>query len=386
MMTLVRMMFLFVAAATVAIGPALAAQTDAPNPATKSRVRAETVAKGLASPWGLQFLPDGRLLVTERPGRLRVVTQGGEIGPPIAGVPAVFASGQGGLLDVLLAKDFGDSGGDIYFSFAEPREDGAAATAVARGRLTLDNAGGGKLDDVKTIFQQQPAVANSGNHFGSRLVWGRDGSLFVTTGDRAIARPEVQKPNTTIGKVINIKPDGTAANAVAAQPGWDAKIWSLGHRNIQGAALDPVTGDLWTVEHGARGGDELNLTLRGRNYGWPIITYSNEYFGGPIGEGTAKPGIEQPVYYWVPSIATSGLAIYSGDLFPGWKGNIFVGGLKGEQLARLVIKDGQVIEEETLLQDLEQRIRDVRQGPDGALWLLTDDTRDGHIVRITPAP
>jgi glucose/arabinose dehydrogenase len=208
----------------------------------------------------------------------------------------------------------------------------------------------------------------------------------VTTGDRAIARPEVQKPNTTIGKVINIKPDGTAANAVAAQPGWDAKIWSLGHRNIQGAALDPVTGDLWTVEHGARGGDELNLTLRGRNYGWPIITYSNEYFGGPIGEGTAKPGIEQPVYYWVPSIATSGLAIYSGDLFPGWKGNIFVGGLKGEQLARLVIKDGQVIEEETLLQDLEQRIRDVRQGPDGALWLLTDDTRDGHIVRITPAP
>jgi glucose/arabinose dehydrogenase len=386
MMTLVRMMFVFVAAATVAIGPALAAQTDAPNPATKSRVRAETVAKGLASPWGLQFLPDGRLLVTERPGRLRVVTQGGEIGPPIAGVPAVFASGQGGLLDVLLAKDFGDSGGDIYFSFAEPREDGAAATAVARGRLTLDNAGGGKLDDVKTIFQQQPAVANSGNHFGSRLVWGRDGSLFVTTGDRAIARPEVQKPNTTIGKVINIKPDGTAANAVAAQPGWDAKIWSLGHRNIQGAALDPVTGDLWTVEHGARGGDELNLTLRGRNYGWPIITYSNEYFGGPIGEGTAKPGIEQPVYYWVPSIATSGLAIYSGDLFPGWKGNIFVGGLKGEQLARLVIKDGQVIEEETLLQDLEQRIRDVRQGPDGALWLLTDDTRDGHIVRITPAP
>jgi glucose/arabinose dehydrogenase len=331
-------------------------------------------------------LPDGRLLVTEKPGRLRVVTRDGKVGAAISGVPKVFATGQGGLLDVLLARDFGAKDGDIYLSYSEPREDGAAATAVARARLTLDDTGGGALSDVETIFQQQPAIAKSGNHFGSRLVWAPDGSLFVTTGDRGSARPEVQKPDTTIGKVLNLKPDGSPAHSQPVQPDWDAKIWSLGHRNIQGAALDPTTGELWTVEHGARGGDELNLTTRGKNYGWPIITYSNEYFGGAIGEGTARPGIEQPVYYWVPSIATSGLAIYTGDLFPAWKGNMFVGGLKGAQLARLVLKDGEVVAEETLLQDLDQRIRDVRQGPDGALWLLTDDPRDGQIVRLSPAP
>ncbi len=381
-----RITIVIATAMAIAAGPTGAAQTDAPKPATESRVKAETVAKGLASPWGLQFLPDGRLLVTEKPGRLRVVARDGAIGPAITGVPKVFAVGQGGLLDVLLAKDFGPKGGEIYLSYSEPREDGAAATAVARARLTLDDAGGGALADVKTIFRQQPAVSNSGNHFGARLVWAPDGSLFVTTGDRGTARPEVQKPDTTIGKVINLKPDGSPANSEPAQPEWDAKIWSLGHRNIQGAAIDPATGQLWTVEHGARGGDELNLTRRGKNYGWPIVTYSNEYFGGPIGEGTAKSGIEQPVYYWVPSIATSGLAIYDGDLFPDWKGNIFVGGLKGAQLARLVLKDGEVVAEETLLQELDQRIRDVRQGPDGALWVLTDDLRDGQIVRLAPAP
>ncbi len=187
-----------------------------------------------------------------------------------------------------------------------------------------------------------------------------------------------------IGKVIKLTPDGAAADATPAQPGWDAKIWSTGHRNIQGAAIDPATGHLWTVEHGARGGDELNQPQRGKNYGWPLISYSKEYFGGAIGD-TSKEGLEQPVYYWVPSIATSGLAIYTGDLFPDWKGNVFVGGLRGAQLARLVLKDGAVVAEETLLQDLEQRIRDVRQGPDGALWVLTDDARDGQIVRLTPA-
>jgi glucose/arabinose dehydrogenase len=238
---------------------------------------------------------------------------------------------------------------------------------------------------VRVIFRQQPAIANSGNHFGSRLVWAPDGSLFITTGDRGSARGEVQKPDTFIGKVVNIAPDGTAARPEAAQAGWDAKIWSMGHRNIQGAALDPATGDLWTVEHGARGGDELNLARRGKNYGWPVISYSQEYAGGPIGESTQKAGLEQPIYYWIPSIATSGLAFYTGDLFPDWKGNIFVGGLAGAQLARLVVKDGAVVGEETLLTDFDQRIRDVRQGPDGALWLLTDDARDGRIVRLTPA-
>lgn len=379
-------MFVLTVAMAVAAGPAYCAQTDAPKPASESRIKTQVIAKGLVNPWGLQFLPDGRLLVTERPGRLRIVTRDGQVGPSISGLPTVFATGQGGLLDVLLAQDFGKAGGDIYLSFAEPRENGAAATAVARGRLSLDATGGGSLDGVRTIFQQQPAVASSGNHFGSRLVWARDGSLLVTTGDRGSARAEVQRPDTTIGKVINLKPDGTAAHAEPAQPGWDARIWSLGHRNIQGAALDPATGQLWTVEHGARGGDELNLTMRGRNYGWPIITYSNEYFGGPIGEGNAKSGVEQPIYYWIPSIATSGLAIYSGDLFPDWTGNIFVGGLKGAHLARLVLKDGQVVFEEALLQDFDQRIRDVRQGPDGALWIVTDDARDGQIVRLTPAP
>jgi glucose/arabinose dehydrogenase len=364
-------------------GAANAAQTDAPKPATPSSVKAETVVGGLANPWGMQFLPDGRILVTEKPGRLRIATKEGTIGPAIDGVPEVYAKGQGGLLDVLLAPDFSDKGGDIYLSFAQPREGGAAATAVARGRLVLDENGGGKLDNVTTIFQQQPAIAGSSNHFGSRLIWAPDGSLFVTTGDRGDARDEVQKPNSLIGKVINLKPDGTAAQTDPAQTGWDAKIWSMGHRNIQGAAIDPATGKLWTVEHGARGGDELNAPERGRNYGWPTISYSNEYFGGQIGE-TAKDGLEQPVYYWVPSIATSGLAVYTGDLFPAWKGNIFVGGLRGAQLARLVMEDGVVVVEETLLSDLDQRIRDVRQGPDGALWLLTDDARDGQIVRLTP--
>jgi glucose/arabinose dehydrogenase len=380
-----RLAFLLAALICASPLPLHAAQTDAPAPELASRVKAETIASGLANPWGLQFLPDGRLLVTERPGRLRIVSKDGTIGPAIAGVPDVFAKGQGGLLDVLLAKDFAPSGGIIYFSFAEPRGDNAAATAVARARLVLDGVGGGKLEDVEIIFQQQPAIANSSNHFGSRLAWAPDGTLFVTTGDRQTAREEVQKPTSFIGKVINLKPDGSSGQASSARAGWDAKVWSMGHRNIQGAAVDTATGQLWTVEHGARGGDELNLTERGKNYGWPVISYSNEYFGGAIGEATAKPGFEQPVYYWIPSIATSGLAIYNGDLLPDWKGNIFVGGLKGAQLARLVLRGGQVIAEETLLQDLDQRIRDVRQGPDGALWLLTDDPRDGQIVRVGPA-
>jgi glucose/arabinose dehydrogenase len=366
----------------MAAGPAAAVQTDAPKPANASLIKTETVAKGLASPWGLQFLPDGRMLVTEKPGRLRVVTREGKIGPAIDGVPKVAAAGQGGLLDVLLARDFATSG-TIYFSYAEPSENGAACTAVARARLSLDKSGGGKLEDVRVIFSQDPPIMSK-NHFGSRLVWAPDGSLFVTTGDRGSAREEVQKPSSYIGKVMSLTPDGESASSEPAHQGWDPKIWSMGHRNIQGAGIDPATGTLWTVEHGAKGGDELNRTERGKNYGWPIITYGREYSGGAIGEGSSKPGLEQPVYYWVPSIATSGLAIYTADLFPGWKGNIFVGGLAGAQLARLILKDGKVVEEETLLEDLDHRVRDVRQGPDGALWLLTDDAREGQILRIVP--
>ncbi len=359
-----------------------AAPTSAPAPATPNAVNAETVAKGLAHPWGLQFLDDGRMLVTERPGRLRVVTRDGTLGEPIANVPEVAATGQGGLLDVALAPDFASSR-TIYLSFAEPREGGAAATAVAKATLVLDEKGSGRLEGVTKIFQQEPPKKSS-HHFGSRIVFTTDGTLFITTGDRGIGRAEVQDPNTTIGKVLHLKSDGSPASSEPAKPGWDPRVWSMGHRNIQGAALDPATGFLWTVEHGARGGDELNRPQRGRNYGWPIITYGREYSGEKIGKGTAEEGLEQPIYYWDPSIATSGLALYASDVYPAWKGNLFAGGLNGARVVRLVIDKGAVTAEEVLDTGIGARIRDVRLGPDGAIWVLTDDARDGRIVRITP--
>ncbi len=365
----------------LAAAPAAAVITDAPAPAKASRVKVETFAKGLDHPWGMQFLPDGRLLVTERPGRMRIVGKDGALSEPISGVPEVAAVGQGGLLDVLLAPDFAQTG-TIYFSYGEPRGEGKNGTSAARAKLVLDG-NGGRLEDVKVIFRQQPA-ANSGHHFGSRLVWARDGTLFITTGERNVLRPEAQNPANDIGKVIRIKPDGSIPDDNPKLPGWAPEVWSIGHRNMQGAALRPETGKLYTVEHGARGGDELNHPEAGKNYGWPIITYGIDYSGEKIGEGiTAKDGMEQAVYYWDPSIATSGLAFYTGDLFPDWKGNAFVGGLAGTQIARLVFDGDEVVAEETLLQDEGKRIRDVRDGPDGALWALTDDT--GEILRVTPA-
>lgn len=362
---------------------AQAGQTNAPVPADATKIAVQTVAVGLANPWALQFLPDGRLLVTERPGQLRVVTKDGAIGPPIRGVPPVAAAGQGGLLDVALAPDFASSS-ILYLSFSEPRDGFKNGTSVARAKLSLDKDGG-HLEGVKIIFQQQPAVA-SPLHFGSRIAFARDGSLFVTTGERNFARADSQNPANHIGKIIHITADGAPAAGNPNTAGWDAKVWSMGHRNVQGAAIDPATGTLWTVEHGARGGDELNRPQAGKNYGWPIITYGRDYSGVKIGEGTSKEGMEQPVYYWDPSIATSGLAFYTGDLFPAWRGNLFVGGLKGAHLARLVMTDGAVVAHERLLEALAERIRDVRQGPDGALWVLTDDTNDGKLLRITPAP
>lgn len=361
-------------------GVAGAKQTDAPT-ADQSSYNVESVAKGLNYPWGMQFLPDGRLLVTERPGALRVVTKAGKISEPISGVPEVYSSGQGGLLDVLLAQDFASSG-MIYFSYAEPREGMKNGTTVARGKLMLTEDGGGRLEDVEVIFRQTPAIAST-LHFGSRLVWATDGTLFVTTGDRGIVRKEAQNPRVQLGKVIRINADGSAPQDNPKLDKWDDKVWSIGHRNIQGATLHPETGQLWTVEHGARGGDELNHPEKGKNYGWPTITYGRDYTFLPIGEGTEKEGLEQPVYYWNPSIATSGLIFYDGTLFPDWQGNAFVGGLKGQHLARLVLKDGEVVAEVKLLADLDHRIRDVRQGPDGALWLLTDDSK-GELLRITP--
>ncbi|MDO9381908.1 MAG: PQQ-dependent sugar dehydrogenase [Hyphomicrobiaceae bacterium] len=362
------------------VSPAAAEQTNAPAPTTPSKVKVETIAEGLANPWGLQFLPDGRALITEKPGTLRIVGKDGSKSDAIAGPPKVVDIDQGGLLDVRLAPNFATSG-TIYLSYAEARDGNKNGTSVASAKLVLDGKGG-KLDDVKVIFRQEPAYA-SGYHFGSRIVIANDGTLFVTLGERNFLRAESQNPANHIGKVVHINADGSPAANNPKLPGWAPEVWSIGHRNIQGAALDPATGELWTVEHGAKGGDELNTPKAGKNYGWPIITYGVDYSGAKIGEGKAKEGMEQAVYYWVPSIATSGLTFYTGDLFPEWKGNLFVGGLKATQLQRLVLKDGAVVAAEVLLKDEGDRIRDVRQGPDGALWLLTDD-QDGKLLRLSP--
>jgi glucose/arabinose dehydrogenase len=342
-------------------------------------VRLVTVAEGLEHPWSVAFLPDGRMLVTERPGRLRVVSSGGEVGPPLAGVPAVAATGQGGLLDVALDPDF-VSNALVYLSYSEPR-DGANGTSVARGRLTASG-----LVDVEVIFRQQPAI-KGGHHFGSRLVFGRDGRLFVTLGERNSERARAQTLDTHLGKVVRIEPDGSIPedNPFVGRSGALPEIWSYGHRNVQGAALHPSTGELWTDEHGPKGGDELNRTLAGLNYGWPIATYGTEYSGARISDDPTPPGVEPPVHYWVPSIATSGLAFYTGDRFPQWRGNALVGGLKSGDVVRLVLDGNRVVHEERLLQDqIGQRVRDVRQGADGFIYLLTDEG-DGRLLRIEPA-
>ena len=365
----------------IAAGPAAAVITNTPRPPQPSRIKVECIAKGLEHPRGLQFLPDGRMLVTERPGRLRIVDKDGKLSKPIAGVPEVAAAGQGGLLDVLLAPDFAKTG-TIYFSYGEPRGWFENGTSVARAKLVTEGDGG-HLEDVKVIFQQQPA-AYSQYHFGSRLVWSHDGTLFVTTGERNKLRAEAQNPANDLGKIVRINPDGSAPADNPRLPSWAPEVWSIAHRNVQGAALVPDTGALYTVEHGAQGGDELNHPEKGKNYGWPIITYGIDYDGSKIGEGSEKPGMEPAVYYWKPSIATSGLAFYTGDLFPGWKGNAFFGGLAGQHIERLVFDGDNVVAAEKLLTDLGKRIRDIRQGPDGALWVLTDEV-DGEILRISPA-
>jgi glucose/arabinose dehydrogenase len=367
----------------VACSPAMAAQTNAPE-APRTDIKFTTVAKGLENPWALEFLPDGRMLVTEKPGRLRIVARDGQLGEPIKGVPEVVDKRQGGLLDVALANDYADSG-RIFLSYSEPRECGKNATSVASAKLVLDGDGGA-LEDLKVIFRQQPAY-DGGLHFGSRIVVTPDGNLFVTVGERSDAsiRGEAQNPKNHLGKVIYIKADGAPAADKPAREGWDPSIWSIGHRNVQGAALDPATGKLWTLEHGPQGGDELNQPEAGKNYGWPIITYGEEYSGGAVGEGiTSKPGLEQPVYYWKPSIATSSLLIYSSDMFSEWKGNFLVGSLKYMQVQRLVLKDGSVVAHEVLGADeIGERVRDLKQGPDGAIYLLTDDA-NGRIVRMAP--
>ena len=362
----------------LAQGQAQAPRSPTPKP-VKAAVRVETVARGLDHPWALAFLPDGRLLVTERPGRLRIIERDGRVSEPLDGVPQVFARGQGGLLDVALDPRFADNR-LVYLSYAEPGGGGTAGTAVARGRL-----GEGRLENVRVIYQQQPKVRGTA-HFGSRLVFGRDGTLFVTQGDRLTYRDGAQDLSVGIGKIVRIAPDGSVPrnNPFVGRAGVRPEIWSYGHRNVQSAALHPQTGQLWTVEHGARGGDELNRPEAGKNYGWPVITYGVDYSGERIGEGTAKPGMEQPLYYWDPVIAPSGMTFYTGGAFPDWKGSLFIGSLEPGLLVRLILEDGRVAREERYLGDLRERIRDVRQGPDGLLYLLTD-SRHGRILRVGSA-
>jgi glucose/arabinose dehydrogenase len=368
-------------AVLLATAPAALAQDTQRLRTDKVEVIVETVARNLQNPWGLAFLPDSRMLVTERPGRLRMVDPAGNLSEPIKGLPRIAARGQGGLLDVAIDPNFAQNR-LVYLSFAEDRGEGKAGTSVAKARLSTD---GTSLEDTQVIFRQEPSYTGN-NHWGSRLVFDRSGHLFVTLGDRFDLRDQAQNPANHIGKIVRITTDGKAApgNPVASGGNAQPEIWSLGHRNVQAAALHPTSGELWTVEHGARGGDEVNIPQKGKNYGWPVISYGVHYSGEKIGEGTRKPGLEQPAYYWDPSIAPSGMAFYTGDKFPAWRGSVLVGALASKLVSRLETDGRKVTGEERMLQNLGERIRDVRQGPDGLVYLLTD-SRQGRILRMKPA-
>ena len=351
--------------------------------AQAAELRTEMVANGLQNPWGLAFIGEGRLLVTERPGRLRVVQANGQVGTPVAGLPTIEAGGQGGLLDVITDRDFA-SNRTLYFCYSEPAAVGASgnSTAMASARLSADLT---RLEGLKVLFSQRPKVVSRA-HFGCRIVDKGDGTLLLALGERYSRKDDAQTLDNHHGKIVRIRKDGTvpANNPFATTPGALPEIWSYGHRNLQGAVLGP-DGQLWTIEHGPQGGDELNRPEAGKNYGWPVITYGENYGGGPIGAGiTAKAGMEQPVHYWVPSIAPSGLAFVTSERYgKAWQGNLLVGSLKFGYVARLQLQGTRVVGEEKLLPDLGKRVRDVRQGPDGFIYLITDET-NGQVLRLLP--
>ncbi len=364
--------------------PAFANQTRAPAEASGMTLALETVVGNLEHPWGLALLPDGAMLVTERPGRLRVITADGQLqSAPVKGVPKVHAVQQGGLLDVAIAPDFSESR-LVYWTYAEPLGGGMSVTAAARGRLTDDMR---ELTDVQRIFQQTPP-SPSPAHYGSRIDFDAQGRVIITTGEHFTdsERLLAQDLTTTYGKVIRINPDGTPVdeNAIAQQSNARPEIYTYGHRNIQGLDIDPATGEIWTVEHGPQGGDELNRLTAGANYGWPVISYGENYGGSPVGSGKPRQtGMEEPVYYWDPVIAPGDMVFYQGAAFADWQGDLLVTSLNPGGLVRLNLQEGQVIGEEWVITD-QGRIRDVDTDASGALLLLTDDP-DGAVLRVTPA-
>ncbi len=370
------------AAMLVAVSAAAAAPQIFPSSAGNLAV--ETVAGGLVHPWSLAFLPDGRMLVTERPGRMRIVTRAGQLSPPLAGVPEVYAQSQAGLMDVMLGRDFATSH-TIYFCYAEHAEGGGGRIAVAHAQLQ-DDGHTPRLVAVTTIFRQRGPTAH-GLNIGCRIVQADDGNLFVTLGDHFSAAEMAQSLDNHIGKIVRIRPDGSAPpdNPFVSKPGALPEIWAYGLRNPEGLAFNPADGKLWEQEHGPKGGDEVNIIEKGKNYGWPVVSYGVNYDGTPVGTGKSRaPSLQDPVWHWTPSIAPSGMAFYTADLIPGWNGSLINGALKFELLSRLTLHGDSAVHEERLLQGLHERIRDVRQGPDGALYLLTDNSA-GRILRVAPA-
>lgn len=359
--------------ATAGLAVALAAQAV--------ELRVETVAAGLEHPWAVAFLPDGRYLVTERPGRLRVVQPDGRLSPPLPGVPRVDAVGQGGLLDLVLDRDF-QRNRQLYFCYAEPGAEGNA-TALARARLSADAS---RLEAVRVIFRQQPRVV-SRLHFGCRIVQAPDGTLMLTLGERYHRMTDAQRLDNHLGKIVRLHPDGSVPldNPFVGRSDALPHIWSYGHRNPQGAAWGP-DGRLWIHEHGPQGGDELNRPEPGGNHGWPVVTFGEQYGGGPIGEGTHKPGMVPPLHHWTPSIAPSGMAWLTSERYgPAWRGSLFIGALRGQHLLRLELDGTRVRRQQPLLQEMGERIRDVRQGPDGWLYVLTD-APNGRLLRLLAQP